>query len=82
MSKRLVPSVDELPEVLTAQNIADHLQIGRNTVYTLFQMAPKAGGIPNYEIGYGKKVSKRVDKNDFIRWKESQKQRKNDQYAQ
>lgn len=82
MSKRLVPSVDELPEVLTAQNIADHLQVGRSTVYALFQMSPKVGGIPNYEIGYGRKVSKRVDKIDFIRWKEAQKLRKIDQYAQ
>lgn len=78
---RIVPTLDELPDTLTAQNIADHLQIARNTVYTLFQVSPSHGGIPNYEIGYGKKVSKRVDKIDFLNWKETQKQRKAEQFA-
>lgn len=81
MSKRPIPSVEELPDVLTAQNIADHLQIARNTVYTLFQLSPEAGGIPSYPVGYGRKASQRTDKIDFIRWKEAQKQRKLGQFA-
>lgn len=69
-------SLDELPDTLTAQHIADHLLVGRNRVYELLELAPSAGGIPNYAIGDGKKASKRVDKSDLIAWKERQKQKR------
>ena len=63
---------DELPEILTAQNIANYLKISRRRVYELLQLAPHAGGIPNLEIGN----SKRVDKQDFLNWIEARKQEK------
>jgi len=63
---------DQLPDILTAQNIADYLGISRRRVYELFQMAPEYGGIPNFDIGF----SKRVRKEDFLRWIESKVQEK------
>lgn len=63
---------DQLPDILTAQNIADYLGISRRRVYELFQMKPEHGGIPNFDIGF----SKRVRKEDFLRWIESKVQEK------
>ncbi|WP_134705136.1 helix-turn-helix domain-containing protein [Ammoniphilus sp. YIM 78166] len=62
----------DLPEVLTAQHIASYLHISRRRVYELFQMSEAAGGIRNFDVGN----SKRVDKQDFIRWMESRKEEK------
>ncbi|QYR20834.1 helix-turn-helix domain-containing protein [Paenibacillus sp. sptzw28] len=62
-------ALDDLPEILTAQHIADYLGVSRRRVYEHFQLKAEAGGIPNFSFGN----SKRVDKADFIRWKESQK---------
>ena len=59
----------KLPEILTAQNIADYLSISRRVVYELFQRFPSAGGIPNFDIG----SSRRVEKKDFIKWIEARK---------
>jgi excisionase family DNA binding protein len=64
--------IDELSEILTAQDIADYLGISRRRVYELFQLKPTAGGIPNLEIG----TSKRVEKKDFIKWIEVRKNEK------
>jgi hypothetical protein len=70
--KQKVVSLDELPEVISAQHISDYLTISRRRVYELFQTLPKAGGIPNFDIG----ASKRVKKVDLIRWIEERKQEK------
>lgn len=64
--------LEQLPDMLTAQHIATFLQISRRRVYELFQMKEDAGGIRNFDIGN----SKRVDKEDFIRWIETQKEKK------
>ena len=62
-------TIVELPEILTAKHIAEYLDISRRRVYELFQITPTAGGIPNFEIG----LSKRVDRDDFLRWIEERK---------
>lgn len=64
--------LEQLPDMLTAQHIATFLQISRRRVYELFQMKEDVGGIRNFDIGN----SKRVDKEDFIRWIETQKEKK------
>lgn len=69
---RKILSIDQLPDILTAQNIADYLTISRRRVYELFKLHPEHGGIPNFDIGF----SKRVDKQDFINWIEARKQEK------
>ena len=62
-------SMNELPEILTAQHISTYLGISRRRVYELFQTKPTAGGIPNFDIG----ASKRVEKKGFLAWIEAQK---------
>jgi len=64
------PTMAELPEILTAQNIADYLSITRKTVYELFKRNPDHGGLPCFNIG----TSKRVDKDDFCKWLDQRKQ--------
>lgn len=61
--------MDDFPNVLTAQNIADYLRIGRKRVYELMQISPKHGGIPSFSIG----KSVRVEKRDFVKWIETRK---------
>lgn len=65
-------TLENMPEILTAQHIATYLGISRRRVYELFQTYPEAGGIINFDIGF----SKRVEKKDFIAWLESKKQTK------
>lgn len=65
-------ALSSLPEILTAQNIADYLKVSRGSVYQLFKMTPEQGGIPNIAIG----ITKRVEKNDFIKWIQDQKKKK------
>lgn len=65
-------SLDELPEILTAQDIAKYLRISRGSVYELFKIRPEQGGIPNIAIG----LSRRVEKKDFLNWIEAKKQEK------
>ena len=66
--------IENMPDILTAQNIADYLGISRRRVYEFFQMKPEHGGIPNFDIGF----SKRVRKQDFIRWIDQRVRAKND----
>lgn len=73
----LTKTIEQLPDVLTAQHIADYLTISRRRVYELFQIVPDSGGIPNFDIGF----SKRVDKQDFLNWIESRKQKKLEQVS-
>ena len=65
-------SINDLPEILTAQNIADYLGISRGRVYKLFQLKTEFGGIPNFEIG----LSKRAEKKDFLLWIDAKKKEK------
>lgn len=69
---------DQLPAVLTAQDIADYLKISRRRVYELFQRSEESGGIRNYEIG----LTKRVDIEDFFAWLEKKKHQKQQKFKQ
>jgi len=61
-------SKDQLPDILTAQDISDYICISRRRVYELLQLSPKHGGIPNLDIG----TSRRVTKEDFLKWIDDQ----------
>ncbi|MEN1989863.1 helix-turn-helix domain-containing protein [Paenibacillus hubeiensis] len=65
MAEKKIYKWDDMPDIMTAQHIANILGISRKTVYELFAIKPEHGGIPNYTIG----VSKRADKVDVIEWK-------------
>lgn len=67
-----ITAKEELPDILTAQHIADYLKISRRRVYELFQLNERSGGIRYFEIG----LSKRVEKSDFLQWIESKKKLK------
>ena len=69
--------INDLPEIITAQHISDYLGISRGKVYTLFQIKPASGGIPNFAIG----KSKRVEKKDFMEWIEARKVEKAEQVS-
>jgi hypothetical protein len=60
---------DELPDILTAQHIANFFAISRNKVYELFRISPEHGGIPCISIG----GTKRAEKTDVLAWKENMK---------
>lgn len=62
-------SEKNLPQILTAQHIANYLGISRRRVYELLQMSEEAGRIKCFQIG----ISKRVDKDDFFKWIEKKK---------
>lgn len=70
-------TLEELPQVLTAQHIADYLILARNTVYDLYKLPPDRGGIPNFQVG----KSRRVMKTDFIGWINKQRSQQ-DEVAQ
>lgn len=71
-------TLEELPEVLNAQNIADYLGLSRYTVYEQFKIPLDMGGIPNFQVG---KKSRRTMKEDFILYLDRQRSFK-DEVAQ
>lgn len=60
-----------LPDILTAADVAKYLRLSRRRVYELFDLTPKLGGIPNFNIG----LSRRVRREDFLAWIEDQLKR-------
>lgn len=77
IDRKKVVRWDELPDVLTAQDIADYEKVSRTRVYELFDLSPKCGGIPNYSIG----ISRRVEKGDFDLWRKKRKEEANKKFA-
>lgn len=61
---------NKIPEILIAQDIAVYLGISRRIVYELLNLSVEAGGIRCIQIGF----SKRIEKNDFLKWLEERKQ--------
>ncbi|MBP2627262.1 MAG: hypothetical protein H6Q68_1973 [Firmicutes bacterium] len=55
---------EELPDVLTAKPISEHLHLSKQRVYELFRLKASAGGIKNFEFGR----SKRTMKEDYLDW--------------
>lgn len=57
-------TIDELPEVLTAKHISEHLHVSKRRAYELMQIKVSAGGIKCF--GFGR--SKRVMKTEYLKW--------------
>jgi excisionase family DNA binding protein len=76
--RRRIENADDLPDVCTPQVAADYLGISRGRVYEYCLLAPSANGIPSYQIG----GSRKIDKTDLLKWKESQKQLSLSRFAQ
>jgi hypothetical protein len=64
-------TLEDLPQILSAQDISDYLHISRNRVYELFKLSPSNGGIPVISIG----ITKRVRKENFISWVKQKEQK-------
>ncbi|MCP1134376.1 hypothetical protein NKT34_13810 [Paenibacillus polysaccharolyticus] len=60
--------LEDLPEILTPQEIADHMGLDRYAVYEMMKIPQKLGGIPNFPLGNGKRPHKRTLKRDYISW--------------
>jgi len=57
--------MNDLPNILTAQDIAKYLRVSPKVVYELMGISPAHGGIPSFRVG---RRGKRVEKADFLRW--------------
>lgn len=58
---------DELPDVLTAEILAQFLSLSKRRIYELMDINVNAGGLPCLRIVR----SKRVLKTDLIKWLEN-----------
>ena len=65
-------SLDSLPDVLVAQDIANYLHISRYRAYEYLKISPQYGGILSFETGR----SIRCMKADFVEWLNNQKNQK------
>jgi excisionase family DNA binding protein len=63
-------TLNDLPDVITPQQVADILHISRRTVYSLLDLKPEAGGIPSFRVG---ERTRRINKQAFLRWMDQQK---------
>lgn len=65
----MTKNYETLPDLLTAQNVANYISISQRRVYELFQLPVERGGILCITIG----TTKHVDKRELIKWLESKK---------
>lgn len=72
--------LEDLPELMTPQEIADYIGLDRWTVYQMMKIPRDKGGIPNFPLSDAKNASKRTLKSDFIQWIKHTSQR-SEQYA-
>jgi hypothetical protein len=57
-------SIEEMPDVITAQHIGGHLGMSAKAAYNLLHLSPDVGGIRSFNVG--KLV--RAHKSDYIKW--------------
>ena len=62
----------DMPDVLTAQEIATYLRISKQTVYDIMRKPVELGGLPSFG-GSDSRRSIRCLKTDFMDWLESQR---------
>lgn len=61
--------IEDLPDILTPQQVADYLGISRKKVYELCQMKPDYGGLQSFSIG----KSRKIEKSTLLIWLDSLK---------
>ncbi|BFH14544.1 hypothetical protein J6TS7_44490 [Paenibacillus dendritiformis] len=62
--------IEDLPDILTPQQVADYLGISRKKVYELCQIKPDYGGLKSFLIG----KSRKIEKMTLLLWLESLKE--------
>ncbi|WP_420871966.1 helix-turn-helix domain-containing protein [Cohnella rhizosphaerae] len=70
--------LEDLPNILTAQDISKYLRIGRKRVYELMTLSPDHGGIPSFSIVR----SRRVELAEFEKWIEDRKREQTNRFDQ
>lgn len=60
--------LEELPDIMTPQQVADYLGIARRRVYEFCQTKPAYGGLPSFTLG----ASRKIKKASLIDWIEKQ----------
>lgn len=70
--KKFLVQEQDLPDILTVNHIAAFLHLSNRKIYELLRLKKEYGGIPNFRIG----TSKRVNKEDFVRWIEERRMEK------
>lgn len=63
--------LDELPDILTPQQVATYVGISRRRVYEYCQLTGDAK-LESFTIG----ASRKIEKESMLRWIETQKQKK------
>lgn len=62
-------TIEDLPEVLTAEHISNHLHLTKQCIYNLMMLSLSVGGIPSFKIGR----SRRTYKSDYVAWLEAKR---------
>jgi len=57
-------TTEELPDILTAKHISEHLHVSKRRAYELLQISPSGGGIKSFTFGR----SVRARKEDYLKW--------------
>lgn len=65
-SKAIMQNIttEELPDILTAKHISEHLHVSKRRAYELLQISPSIGGIKSFTFGR----SVRARKDDYLKW--------------
>lgn len=61
------------PDILTAAQVGELLQISARTVQRLAQLPVAQGGLPSFDVGTGDKPALRFWRADLLAWIESRK---------
>lgn len=56
--------LEDLPDILTPQQVAEYLGISRRRIYEFCLLNPTDGGLPNFTVG----ASRKIKKTSLIDW--------------
>jgi len=64
MARNSPQTVEDLPDIMTPQMVADFVGISRRRVYEYCRLPKSQGGLPSFTIG----SSRRIEKADLVDW--------------
>ncbi|WP_068779629.1 helix-turn-helix domain-containing protein [Paenibacillus sp. GM2] len=70
MTAMKIKRLEDLPDLLTPQQVADYIGISRKRVYEFCQLKESAGGLVSFLIG----KSRKIEKQEMVRWLDSMKE--------
>lgn len=69
MKREKIHMLDNLPDIMSPQQVADYVGINRGRVYLFCSISPEAGGIKSFTVGNSRKIEKKA----LLAWIEAQK---------